>query len=286
MNETEIKALVSLLDDDDSEVATLIEQEIKQRGDKIIPFLETEWEQSGLAPTVQKKIEDIIRSIQFERLSDRLLNWYHGGALDFLEGLWILNTFLYPDLEYAKLKEEIEQLYYEAWLEFRPDMHPVDQIKMLNHVFFNKLQFAPNTKSFHSANNSMLSVVLDGRKGNPISLCCIYMLIAQRLGMPLYGVNLPNLFVLTYKKDNVQFYINVFNKGLVFMKADIDHYIAQLKLKPVDTFFEPCTNLDIIKRVLRNLGVAFQKVGELEKLNEIEKLAKLLEESTPEEGFF
>lgn len=152
----------------------------------------------------------------------------------------------------------------------------MDQVKVLNSVIFSKLKFGANTKNFHSANNSMLNIVLETHRGNPISLCVIYMLIAQKLGVPLYGVNLPNLFVLTYKKDNFQFYLNVFNKGLVFSKIDIDNYIAQLNLTPNDIFYQPCSNLDIIKRVLRNLILAFEKTGDDDRVKEVEHILKAI----------
>jgi regulator of sirC expression with transglutaminase-like and TPR domain len=278
MTEQEIKALVSLLDDDDTEVARLVENEIRQQRGRIIPFLENEWESAGFNPNVQRRIEELIHELQFEVVIERLSNWHNGGAVDLLEGLWIIATYQYPDLSLEKLRSDFEQFYYETWLEFKEDMHPIDQIRALNQVFFSKLKFGSNTKNFHSASNSMINVVLDSRKGNPITLCCIYMIVAQRLNMPVYGVNLPNLFVLTYKKDTVQFYVNVFNKGLVFMRSDIDHYIAQLNLKPNETFYQPCNNLDIVKRVLRNLTLAFEKTGDSEKVKEIERMAEILNE--------
>lgn len=278
MTEQEIKALVSLLDDDDTEVARLVENEIRQQRGRIIPFLENEWESAGFNPNVQRRIEELIHELQFEVVIERLANWHNGGAVDLLEGLWIIATYQYPDLSLEKLRSDFEQFYYETWLEFKEDMHPIDQIRALNQVFFSKLKFGSNTKNFHSASNSMINVVLDSRKGNPITLCCIYMIVAQRLNMPVYGVNLPNLFVLTYKKDTVQFYVNVFNKGLVFMRSDIDHYIAQLNLKPNETFYQPCNNLDIVKRVLRNLTLAFEKTGDTEKVKEIERMAEILNE--------
>lgn len=278
MTEQEIKALVSLLDDDDTEVARLVENEIRQQRERIIPFLENEWESAGFNPNVQRRIEELIHELQFEVVIERLANWHNGGAVDLLEGLWIIATYQYPDLSLEKLRSDFEQFYYETWLEFKEDMHPIDQIRALNQVFFSKLKFGSNTKNFHSASNSMINVVLDSRKGNPITLCCIYMIVAQRLNMPVYGVNLPNLFVLTYKKDTVQFYVNVFNKGLVFMRSDIDHYIAQLNLKPNETFYQPCNNLDIVKRVLRNLTLAFEKTGDTEKVKEIERMAEILNE--------
>ena len=64
MTEQEIKALVSLLDDDDKEVSRLIESEIRQQGGKIIPFLENEWESAGFNPNVQRRIEELIHELQ------------------------------------------------------------------------------------------------------------------------------------------------------------------------------------------------------------------------------
>lgn len=285
MQENEIKALISLLDDDDEEIRNHVTEKIKSLGGFVIPFLENEWENSGLAsPILQKRIEELIHDLQFESVIDRLKLWVEGGSIDLLEGMWIITTYQYPDFSFEKLKTEIEQIFYEVWIEFKPNLHPTDQVRILNSVIFDKLKFGPNTKNFHSASNSMLNIVFETHKGNPISLCVIYMMVAQKLGLPIYGVNLPNLFVLTYKNDLVQFYINVFNRGLVFYKSDIDNYIGQLNLKASDIFYNPCTNVDILKRVLRNLALSYEKTSDTEKLKEIELLMTAISDS-PRESF-
>ncbi len=277
MEEKEIKALISLLEDDDEEIQNHVIKKIKSLGGIAIPYLENEWENTGLSsPIFQKRIEELIHDLQFNSVVDRLSIWKEGGALNLLEGMWIITTYQYPDFSIEKLKAEIEQIFYEVWIEFKPNMHPTDQIRILNSVIFDKLKFGPNTKNFHSASNSMLNIVMETHKGNPISLCVIYMLVAQKLGLPIYGVNLPNLFVLTYKSDQVQFYINVFNRGLVFYKSDIDNYIGQLNLKSSEIFYNPCSNIDILKRVLRNLALSFEKTSDTEKLKEIEILMKAI----------
>lgn len=273
MKKTELKALVSLLEDDDQEVITHVEEKIISLGETIIPFLETEWE-SNLNPTVQKRIEDLVHALQFELLKSRLEEWFAQDDPDLLEGMWLVATYQYPDLELQKLKQNLEQLYYEAWLEFKPEAHPYDQVKLMNSVIFNKLKFSANTKNFHSPSNSMLNVVLDSKKGNPISLCVVYMLVAQKLKMPVYGVNLPNLFILTYKNENFdpQFYINAFSRGLIFSKEDIDNYIGELRMTPQRAFYQPCTAKEIVKRTLRNLIVSFDKIGDHAKSEEIKSL--------------
>nr|WP_255749850.1 transglutaminase-like domain-containing protein [Pontibacter liquoris] len=260
-----------MLDDGDYEVASHVEQKIVSLGEGIIPFLEEEWEET-LNPDLQKKIEDLIHNLQFDGLTRRLQEWQQEGGQDLLKGMWLVNSYLYPDVEYSAITQAVDQLYFDAWTHMKSEMHPYDQVKSLNNVLFREKRFSANTKNFHSPANSMLHLVLETKRGNPLTLCVIYMIIAKRLDMPVYGVNLPNLFILTYKLDGIQFYINVYNKGLILSKADIDNYILQLNLNPIDIFYEPCSNLDIIKRALRNLAFAFEKMDDLDKATEVTKL--------------
>ena len=271
MTENELKALVSLLDDEDKQITAHVEEKIMSLGTEAIPFLEKEWE-SNLSPTVQSRIEELIHTLQYDLVKERLKNWYDSKDQDLLTGMWIIATYQYPDIELNKLKQELEQIYYETWLEFRPDLYAFDQIKVINSVIFNKLKFGANTKNFHSPGNSMINVVLETKKGNPITLCVIYMLVAQKLKLPVSGVNLPNLFILTYRDDNHQFYINTFNRGLIFSKQDIENYINELHLVPQTSFFEPCGNVEIIRRALRNLVMSFEKMGEHAKADEVKML--------------
>ena len=271
MTEGELKALVSLLDDDDKQISSHIEEKILSLGKEAIPFLEQEWE-SNLNPVVQSRIEELIHVLQYELLKERLRTWYLSEEKDLLTGMWILATYQYPEIELEKLRQDLEQIYYETWLEFRPDLYPYDQVKVINSVLFNKLKFGANTKNFHSPGNSMINIVLETHKGNPITLCVIYMLVAKKLKLPVSGVNLPNLFILTYKDDNHQFYINAFNRGLIFSKQDIENYINELHLVPQTSFYEPCSNLDIIRRALRNLVMSFEKIGEHATAEEVKLL--------------
>jgi regulator of sirC expression with transglutaminase-like and TPR domain len=283
MNNNELKALVSLLDDEDKEIQIHVEQKIISLGDAIIPFLEEEWE-NNLNLSVQKKIEDLIHILQFESLKTRLRQWKESENQDLLEGMWLVATYQYPDLALERLKKDLEQIYYEAWLEFKNNIHPFDQVKILNSIMFGKLKFGANTKNFHAPANHMLNIVLDTKRGNPTSLCVIYMLVASKLKMPVYGVNLPNLFVLTYKTNESQFYINVFSKGIIFSKADIDKYISQLNLPPSDIFYQPCSNLDVIRRVLRSLIISFEKTSDTDKIGEIKMLLQVISDEAGDAG--
>jgi len=277
INENELKALVSLLDDTDQEVKEHVRDRIISLGNEIIPFLEQTWENS-FNPDIQKEIEDLVHELQFSLLKERLSQWKQSSEQDLLTGMWIINTYQYPDLDFDQLNATMHQVYFEVWTSFKNEAIPYEKIRIINSVLFNDLKFAANTKNFHSPGNSMLSNVLDSKRGNPISLCAVYLLVARKLGLPIYGVNLPNLFVLTYKSDSLTIYINAFNKGLIFSRQDIHNYLEHLKLEPKDEFFEPCENEVIIKRTLRNLIYAFDKIGELDKKQEVQELLDILEQ--------
>ncbi len=273
-----MKAIVSLLDDEDREVREHVEQKIYSLGSAIIPFLEEQWQTSQFNPETQKRIEDLVHQLQYNQVTANLMDWKAEGGTDLLRGMWIVATYQYPDLSLPDLSAKMQQLFFDAWLEFKPELRPFDQVRILNDVFFNKMKFKANTTSFHSVSNSMINVLLETRKGNPIGLCAVYLLIAQKLNLPVSGVNLPNLFILTYKSDDLQFYINVFNRGLIFSRKDIDNYLMQLNLSPGPSFYDPCTNLDIIKRMLRNLILSYEKISEPLKMEEVKRLLKTIAE--------
>ncbi|MFT4858007.1 MAG: regulator of sirC expression with transglutaminase-like and TPR domain [Algoriphagus sp.] len=277
LTSNELNALVSLLDDSDSDVRIHVRDRILALGTDIIPFLEKKWEDS-FNPDIQKEIEELVHDLQFSLLKLRLSDWKNSEDRDLLTGLWIINTYQYPDIEFDKLNAEMHQIYFEVWTAFSNELQPLDQIKIINNVLFNTLRFSANTKNFHSPANSMISSVLDSKRGNPLTLCSIYLLVARKLGLPVYGVNLPNLFVLTYKSVDVNFYINAFNKGLIFSKKDVTNYLEHLKIEPKPEFYDPCSHLAIIQRMLRNLGQSFEKLGEIDKQEEIRSLIGILDD--------
>ncbi|MFZ9505016.1 MAG: transglutaminase-like domain-containing protein [Cyclobacteriaceae bacterium] len=275
MEDKEIKALISLLDDSDRQVADHVEGKIRSLGTKVIPYLEKEWE-STLNPDLQSRIENLIHDLQLVLLKERLMEWYHSPDRDLLTGMWIVASIQYPDLDLQKIRQDLEQIYYDVWITFTDEMTAMERIKALNSVLFSKHRFGANTRNFHSPGNSMINVVLESKKGNPITLCVIYMLVARKLKLPVYGVNLPNMFMLLHRDDTHDFYINAFNRGLIFTRKDLENYVHEIQLTPQPSFFEPCANEDIIRRSLRNLVMAFDKIGEHARAEEVKALLLMI----------
>jgi regulator of sirC expression with transglutaminase-like and TPR domain len=286
---TEIDALIRLLDDTDEEVYSHISERLITFGPSVIPKLESVWS-SSLDALMQSRIEEIIHKIQLEVLQKELKDWANSEQKDMLNGAILVARYQYPDLNETKIREQIDKIRRDAWLELNDELTALEQVKVLNRVFFDMHGFSGNTQNFHAPQNSDINIVLETKKGNPLMLSLIYCKVANELSIPLYGINLPEHFVLGYKdetnvlplikqldRQRILFYINCFSKGDICGRKEIDQFLKQLKIKPEPQYYEPCSPVDMIQRLIRNLMNSFYKLGEMDKVHELELLMEATE---------
>ncbi len=284
IDHSEINSLIRLLDDPDDEIFEHIHDKILSYGSEVIVHLESAWERA-FDPIQQERIANLVHEIQFRIVKDDLKLWYHGGTFDLLQGVLIINKYQYPDLDEQKMINQVEAIKRDIWLQLIYEASPAEQVKLINHVFYTIHGFGGNTSNHQDPQNSYLSQVLETKKGNQISLAIIYSIIAQKLDIPVYGVNLPQHFILAYVDETMEsdfeggilFYINAFNKGFIFGRRDVDMFLKQLNLKAEKQFYEPCSNADIVRRVLRNLISAYENLGSTEKVAELTEMLEILE---------
>jgi hypothetical protein len=245
MNLKEVIALITLLDDPDDGIYSEVKNRFIILGPPAIPHLETAWENSFDA-LMQKRIEGIIHTIQFKALQNALKHWSENEQDDLFKGCAIIARYQYPDLDENKLKKQLHQIKQDVWLELHDDLTAIEKVKIINHIMFEVHQFGGNITNYHAPQNSFINVVLETKKGNPVMLSVIYALVCKELAIPIYGVNLPQHFVLAYVNDfanlfdpshktlsdNILFYVNPFSKGLIFNQGDVDAFIKQLNVEP------------------------------------------------------
>src|ERR1700761_3126139 len=284
MNQNEVKSLIKLLDDPDQEIYTHVHEKLLSYGTQAIEYLESAFEQA-FDSIQQERIADLVHEIQFGVLKNDLKLWHQSGSFDLLQGILIINRYQYPDLDEQKIINQIEAIKRDIWVQMMNEASPAEQIKLINHIFYHIHGFTGNTTNHQDPQNSYLNQVLESKKGNQISLAIIYSIIAQKLDIPVYGVNLPQHFILAYVDETQQsefengilFYINAFNKGFIFGRRDVDMFLKQLNLRTDKQFYEPCSNTDIIKRVLRNLISSYEHLSAPDKVAELNTLLDLLE---------
>ncbi len=287
MNPSEISALINLLDDPDKEVYQHVSEKLLAFGSDVIPDLESAWEKT-FDPVLHRRIENLIHSIQSGSTGKHLKEWIQINSDKLLEGAMIISRYQYPDLKTENVLKAIDKLKKAIWLEMNYDLTPLEQVNVFNHVFYSIQNFSGNTLNLLDPQNCYINHVLESKKGNSISLGILYLILANELKMPVYGVNLPEHFILSYHKDlitpenttneirrGVLFYINPFNKGMIFTKEDIALFLKRLNVEPDPQYYIPCDNKAIIKTLIENLIQTYKASGVNDKVNELEKLMEL-----------
>ena len=194
--------------------------------------------------------------------------------------------FQFPEIDLKGINEKVENIKNDIWLEISNNLTALEKVKILNYVIFDLHKFKRNSNNFYSPQNSFINQVIDTKKGNPISLAIIYMAVAYKLKLPVFGVNLPKNFILAYldesKKDiqdakerTILFYINPYNKGAILGRREIDYFIKQQNLKTDESYYSICHNKEIVIRLINNLILSYEKLGFNDKIERLKELSKI-----------
>lgn len=285
---TSIEALIHLMDDPDEEIFRHVRDRLLQYGPDAIPYLENSWVEKDFGLIFLNRVEQLVHDIQFECTKKQLVFWQEGEK-DLLDGAIAIAKYQYPGINEEHIQEFIEAMRRDIWIELSHKQTAFEKIRIFNKIFFGKYNFHGDSKDFHAPQNSYINTVIESRKGNPLSLSIIYSIVAQSLGMPVYGVNLPNHFILAYidedginqftnteNKNGILFYINPFSKGGLFDETEIHEFLKNLNLPVSREYFEPCSNTTIMRRMVTNLISAFQQAGNAERVRELTELRDIL----------
>jgi len=280
-----LNALIKMLDEPDEKTYDLIRDKICSFGNDAITPLEKFWDDT-FELLVQERISSILSTIRMDQTNHDFLDWVKFGSSDLLKGYILVSKTGFSAMDDGALTIRIEQMKMDIWLELNENLTALENVKVINHILFSMHHFEGNKINPGDPQNSYLNILMETRKGSPLSLGILYLVLAQKLNMPIYGVNLPQHFILAYltepgipypTADDVLFYINPFNEGAVFTRREIELFIRQLKIKPENSFFSPCTNLEIIQRLLQNLKFAYKRLEEPDKIEPLENFLKILE---------
>ena len=282
MNKNKIHSLISLLEDPDYDIYFQVKNKLVELGIEVVPDLENAWEMN-FDSLIQSRAEQIIHEIQFNFTQAELKNWIIRPEKDLLKAWLLLSRYQYPDLDLGRIALQIEQIAKEIWMELNDNLTPLEKTSLINHMLFEVHGYKGNVRNFHAPQNSFISDVLNNKRGNPLSISLLYLIIAQKCELPIKGVNLPKHFVIAYTNeelyggDPVKFYINPFSQGTILSRQDLERFVEKEKLELKTKFFSPCSNLAIIRRLLINLLQSYSIQGNKEKAEEIQKFLKLFQ---------
>lgn len=138
-----------------------------------------------------------------------------------------------------------------------------DDARRLSEFLFggrgNESRLRGNSAEYYASNNSNLLWVLEKGMGNPISLCSIFILVGQRLGIRIEGCNFPGHFLARVFQDGQTWLVDCFNRGRFMLSEDVAKHHPAANPSMDEIIHESASVETIIARILRNLDEACER---------------------------
>lgn len=253
-------ALVRLLEDPSPVVQEALQSEFQRLGDVGLAVLQRVLREADVdrRETASRMLEQIAGPDP----SRMLMQFIESLQYELETGLFLINRVIFPDLKIQPLKEGLDLLARRC-LELRAlPMSARGQCNLINRVLFHEAGFRGNVEDYEDPLNSCLEAVFRRRKGIPVTLCCLYILVADRMGLELEPVAVPGHFVVGCFRDRHPFYIDPFEGGKFRSQEEMRALIARLHIQPELHHLAPVPISEVLCRVCRNLVEHFAARGQ------------------------
>lgn len=276
-----LNALINLTDEPDANLYEIIANAIISFSDEALPLLK---ENLGVVHDLyhRNRIESLIYTIEYQGVVEKIRQWRNKRSYDLAEPYFILSRHRFPNADWSNIGFRTMVMVEQAEDIISDNLTPLERVRALNHIIYKVNKFRGDIVSVNNPDYYFINTLFETNVGNPLSLGLLYSIIAERLRLPIYGVDLPQHFILAYTKqtdhhpllEDVLFYINPFNDGLVLTRDDIRKYLGRLKIQPRLKYFEPATNTHIIEKLFNTLIDIYTING---KENEADEMREMLE---------
>ena len=301
MTPKEFQSIIILLQDPNEIVYEHVSNKLLLEGKNIIPQLISEKNKTDNKLLIGR-IDDIIYDIQFNNTYEQLVKWNNTEDNDLLKGAYLVEKIINPNLEFQTIFKEIEKIKRKIELNLKDNFTPLEHVRIINYIFYKINKFTANYTNIGLIDSFFVSKVLQTKKGSSITLAIIYLSIAKKFGLPIYGVNLHKNFILAYVNETISnginkaenqdvlfdnegkqdaqilFYINPFNRGIVLGKKEIDFFLKNQKIEQDDMFYKPCTNNVILKTLIETLITIYTNSNKTEQADIYKQVSEIFDD--------
>lgn len=261
-----IAPMIRLLDDTDITVLHEVQTALFCLGKTVVPLLRNVLHTCDDS-NQRRGIIEVIRLFQTENLKKTQSTISQSNdtysAIELEQCLIDLSSFGYPETNAEDFTAMLDTAALEVHQRYirNAETNYITLTMALNDIFFHHLGFYGDDRHFFHPDSTYMHSLISQKKGIPISLSTIYMLIAERCGIEVYGVGLP-LHFLAYNCDT-EMYVDVYNYGIMLTSADCASFVKKAGMEFNDDMLKTASVKSIIERMVRNLIIAHEKYGDV-----------------------
>ena len=261
-----VKSLIYLLDDEDDSIYSIAKEHLLLTGERALPVLESCLQADD--SLMQHRIREIYETISLATFIEQMRSFCekHKSDIDLEEGSFLIAKQAYPNVDMHIYSDLLN--FFAAEFQSRLDSSdsPEEIAAIIGNYFTHEKGFSGSEADYYNTDNHYINKVIETKRGVPIALSVIYILVLRRLNFPVQGIGMPGHFIVRYEFGTKFLFADPFHGGNILSLDDCKDSLAKLGYPFKDEYLEPVTNRQILERMLRNLVLVFEKQNQSVKM--------------------
>ena len=273
---TQVQAILSLLADPDADIVETVRSKLYTMGE---PAVREVLDAAPGGSPAQREAGRILLCLKEPPLESQFLNLHEEacGDIDLETASFTLARLEYPALDIQRYRSRLNKMAEDLAPSIAPDDHPLRVIQTLNRYLFESQGFRGQKSEPVGPASSYMNRVLDRKTGLPISISALYIFLARRLDLPIFGVGMPVHFLVKYKTtDGMEFLFDPFNKGQLLTANECAEYLSRFDVAFEPSMLRHSSDRQILTRMMFNLCAAYRIQKDARKVDALERLIRIL----------
>lgn len=257
------KALEALLDDPSPAVRSALLVHFARRGRESVELLR------GFASQPNRVLAlhaaSYLRELNFSDPVGEFRGFIRSLNYELETGALLLSRTVNPDLDAGACCLQLDAMGARCRQLIAEPATAREKCRVLNRVLFHEFGLHGNADHYTDPLNSYLDQVLFRRKGIPISLSIVYLLVAERAGLTLAAIGLPGHFMVGCYEEQAPFFIDPFNAGVFLNAGEVFALLRSGNVSASVTDLAPTPVREVLCRCCRNLVNHYTAAAEPER---------------------
>ena len=245
------KALEGLLDDDSPPVRQALLAQFELHGRESVDLLRHLASQPNRLLALHAT--RYLRELNFSDPVSEFRGFIRSLNYELETGALLLSRTVNPDVDIGACCSTLAALAARCRELIAEPASAREKCRVINRVLFHEYGLRGNTDHYTDPLNSYLDQVLARRKGIPISLSIVYLLVAERMGLNLEPVGLPGHFMVGCYEEPAPLFIDPFNAGVFLTASEVCSQLRQDAVKASLADLAPTPVREVLCRCCRNL---------------------------------
>ena len=251
LNQGQLDSFKSLLDDPSPAVREALLAKFAELGEPARQFL------LGIAcdpnRTLAPHAQRFLKELKLSDPGAEFSAFIQSMNYELESGILLLARSINPELDIVKCRRQFDAIAARcAELTVEPSS-PRERCRIINRVLFHEWGFRGNVEDYHDPCNSLIDQVLARRKGLPITMSILYVIIAERLDLELQLVGMPSHVMVGCYLEELPFFIDPFDRGIMREPEEVFDYLRERRIVPELHHLAPTPAREIFSRCCLNL---------------------------------